>query len=230
MIIGGLQKVSLIDYPGHVSCVVFFAGCNFRCVYCQNPELVLPELIRPALSEEEFFAFLRKRVGKLDGVVLCGGEPTFQKGIVEFAERVKSMGFKVKLDTNGYFPDVLERMIEKGLVDYVAMDVKAPLEKYSEIVKVPVDISRIVRSIDIVMNSDIDYEFRTTVYPALTLEDFKRIGELIRGAEFFTLEQFSNRKVLSEEAKRMSPYPVSFLFEIKKLMENYVKVCRVVNI
>ncbi|OQX50761.1 MAG: anaerobic ribonucleoside-triphosphate reductase activating protein [Candidatus Cloacimonas sp. 4484_209] len=133
MKIGGFQKVSLIDYPGKICAIVFTRGCNFRCPYCHNPELVLPENYSPLIPEEEIFSFLEKRRGKLDAVEITGGEPTLQEDLTEFIRKIKEMGFLVKLDTNGSFPSVLEKVIYSGLVDYIAMDVKAPLEKYRQV-------------------------------------------------------------------------------------------------
>ncbi|HDD35464.1 MAG TPA: anaerobic ribonucleoside-triphosphate reductase activating protein, partial [Candidatus Desulfofervidus auxilii] len=134
MYIGGFQKISLSDYPGKISCVIFTAGCNFRCVYCYNRPLVLKEYFPPPIPFEEIEIYLKKRKGLIDAVVFCGGEPTVQPDLIEYMEKVKKMGFSIKLDTNGALPGVIVKCIEKKLVDYIAMDVKAPLEKYNEIV------------------------------------------------------------------------------------------------
>jgi pyruvate formate lyase activating enzyme len=133
MKIGGLQKFSLLDYPGKISAVVFTQGCNFRCPYCHNPELVDPERFQECIPEDEIFAFLETRRGKLEAVTVTGGEPTIQNGLSSFVRRIKDMGFMVKLDTNGSRPEVLEELIRHKLIDYIAMDIKAPLEKYEAV-------------------------------------------------------------------------------------------------
>jgi len=139
MIIGGLQRFSLIDYPGKISAILFTRGCNFRCPYCHNPELVDPQRYAEPWQEEEYWAFLQSRTQKLDAVVVTGGEPTLQEDLEPFLEKIRKMGFLIKLDTNGSNPDVLKDLLSANLVDYIAMDIKAPLEKYSEVAKVPID-------------------------------------------------------------------------------------------
>jgi pyruvate formate lyase activating enzyme len=163
MRIGGLQKFSLIDYPGRISAIVFTQGCNFRCPYCHNPELVDPVQYGPVLPEEEVISFLEKRRGKLDAVTMTGGEPTLQPDLDRFLQEIKKMGYLIKLDTNGSMPDTLERLIHAGLVDYLAMDVKGPLKKYGQIAGTEVQTRKIRKSIALIANSGIDHEFRTTV-------------------------------------------------------------------
>ncbi len=211
--IGGIVKFTLIDYPKHRACSIFFQGCNFRCGFCHNPELVERGL--GTLSEEEVLEFLKNRRKWLNGVVLLGGEPTIQDDIVEFAEKVKKIGYDIKLDTNGSNPKVIEELIEKKLVDYIAMDVKAPLDKYSEIVGVNVDVKKIIRSIEIIKNSGIEHEFRTTVIPTLRKEDILKIAEIVKPSPYY-LQQFKNEKTLRDEYKRLNPYPREFLEEIAK--------------
>ena len=162
MNIGGFIKVSLIDYPGKVSSVIFTQGCNFRCYYCHNPELVYPDLFSESMKLEEIFSFLRNRRGLIDGVVFCGGEPTLQKDLFEVVVEIKNMGYLVKIDTNGSNPEVLEKVLP--FVDYVAMDIKAPLDGvlYQEICKAKVDISKIRKSMELLRKSNKKYEFRTT--------------------------------------------------------------------
>ena len=221
MNIAGLLKTSLLDFPEHISCVVFTQGCNLRCPYCQNPELV--EMEGNLMPKDMFFDFLKTRKKVLEGVVITGGEPLLQKDLKEFILKVKELGFKVKLDTNGCFPERLKELILEGIIDYIAMDVKAPLEKYSEIAGVNVDSKLIKKSIEIIKNSGITYEFRTTVYPELEEWDFESIGKLIQGAERCFLQQFRNEKTLSKEAAEKSPYTEEKLWKIKKIMEKYVK-------
>ncbi len=223
MLILGWQKTSVIDYPGHVTTIVFTGGCNFRCPYCHNPELVLPEKMSglTRILEEEFFNWLVSRKGKVDAVEVTGGEPTLQNDLEIFIRKIKDMKFKVKLDSNGTNPGVLERLMKDELVDYVAMDIKAPLRRYSEIVGVDVDIGKIARSKELIMDMAKDYEFRTTVFPMLDIKDFKDIGEFIRGAKRYYLQQFRNKGTLSADS--VVPYPGSKLLEFADIVRPYVK-------
>ena len=191
MNIGYLQKSSLIDYPGKISAIIFTQGCNFRCGYCHNPELVDPALFSEPVAHDGIFAFLKKRTGKLDAVVITGGEPTMHKALPAFAAAIKDLGYLVKLDTNGTNPKVLSGMIAKGTIDYIAMDVKAPLEKYDEVVGARVDNDAVIASMNMIMGSSVDYEFRTTlVQDLLVPEDIVMIGEQIRGAMLYVLQRF----------------------------------------
>mgnify|MGYP000073554294 CR=1 FL=1 len=194
MKIGGFQKFSLIDYPGKISCIIFTRGCNFRCFGCHNPELVYPEIFITPLKEEILFEFLKKRKGKLEAVVITGGEPTIQPDLAEFIEKIKKMDYSVKLDTNGSNPDVLEKIIENKLVDYIAMDIKAPPEKYSSLIGRDIVLSSIFKSIRIIENSSIEYEFRTTFVPSLLSEDdILKIKKMIKDEERYRIQRF--RKV-----------------------------------
>ncbi|MFA7658973.1 MAG: anaerobic ribonucleoside-triphosphate reductase activating protein [Candidatus Gastranaerophilaceae bacterium] len=189
--IGGLQKSSLIDYPEKISAIIFTQGCNFRCPYCHNPELIEGKMEKERGNREQILEFLNSRKDKLDGVVITGGEPTLQKSLPEFIKQIKDMGFLVKLDTNGTNPEMLRQLLDKNLIDYVAMDIKAPLEKYSEVVCSKVDTKNILKSIEILKNSNIDYEFRTTVVKSqLSHADFEKIGEIIKGADKYYLQKF----------------------------------------
>ena len=197
MKIGGFQKVSLIDYPGRISAVVFTQGCNFRCPFCHNPELVDPERFANRIPEPEILAFLEKRKGRLDAVVITGGEPTLQSELIPFTIHLRAMGYLIKLDTNGALPDVLEDLLGRKLLDYVAMDIKAPLERYGEVTKTKTDGERIRRSISLIMGSGIDYEFRTTaVRSLLGPQELEAIGRLIPGAKRFVLQKFVPTKTL----------------------------------
>ena len=190
-IISGIKKTSLLDYPDKISAIVFTQGCNFRCGYCHNPGLLQVNSKKDIYSVDVFFEFLKNRVGKLDGVVITGGEATLQKDLIPFMQEVKKLGFLIKLDTNGYRPDVVQDVINQGLVDYFAMDIKAPLDKYSFVTNVDIDTDKIFKSIDLIMKSNIPYEFRTTVMKSqLTYEDFEKIGELIKGADRYYLQKF----------------------------------------
>ncbi len=183
MRIGGFQKVSLIDYPGKVSAVVFTQGCNFRCSFCHNTELVIPSCFQAPLSQEEIASFLLTRVGKLQGVVVTGGEPTIQEGLEEFLSRLRTMGFSIKLDTNGTRPDVIRALLQKKLLDFVAMDVKGPLNRYGELTGVRVNVERVLESIELIKRSGIEFQFRTTlVKPLITPEEILSTAELVGDA------------------------------------------------
>ena len=170
MKIVGFEKSSLIDYPGKISAVVFTQGCNFRCSYCHNPQLVYPHLFTQLLSIDGIFEFLEIRKKLLDAVTISGGEPTLQRGLIPFIERIKNMGFLVKLDTNGSMPDILKEILTNGLIDFVAMDIKAPFEKYDRVCDVGVCIIKIKESIRMIEASGISFQFRTT-YDTDLLED-----------------------------------------------------------
>jgi len=226
VLLGGLQKVTLIDYPGKVSATVFTIGCNFRCPFCHNPELVFPDIggATGSVSEKEFFEFLKKRKGKLDGICITGGEPTIQKDILDFMAKIKKMGFLVKLDTNGTRPDVLKKAFEENLVDFVAMDIKNCLDKYDKTNGVEADLDRIKLSVDLIKNSGKGYEFRTTVVPGLhELKDFDKIGMWLEGSESYALQKFRNEGKLLDE-KFLEKYKNKKeldLKKVKKRMEKY---------
>lgn len=218
-IIGGIQRTSLLDFPDKISAIVFTQGCNFNCGYCHNPDLLNSK--KDIYSTDVFFEFLDKRKGKLDGVVITGGEATLQPDLIPFIKEVKARGFLVKLDTNGYRPDVLEKAL--SFVDYVAMDIKAPLEKYSEITKTEIDVQKIKKSIELLQTSNITYEFRTTVMKSqLNYEDFKKIGDLIKGTENYFLQKFEAKTTINDETlKNEVSYSNSEFNEIIKLLKEY---------
>lgn len=226
MRLGGLQRSSLIDYPGKVCAIVFTVGCNFHCPYCHNPELV--DETAEEISEEDFFRFLESRKGLLDAVSITGGEPTLHNDLVIFIHRIKQMGFLVKLDSNGTNPEVLRSLIDHKLVDYVAMDIKSPLPKYSETVARPVDLEHIKESINLLREGKVAYEFRTTVVKALLPpEDFPSIGELINGADVYYLQKFIPTKLLNPAFHKKVTYSDAEFEELRQMMENYVKVCQI---
>jgi pyruvate formate lyase activating enzyme len=207
MHVKGWVKSSLIDYPGRIAASLFCGGCNFRCPNCHNADLVLQPRALPDVPDDEIWGFLEKRVGLLDGVVLSGGEPTLQEDLLVSAARLHEMGFLVKLDTNGYRPDVLRSMIDEGLVDYVAMDIKAPLSKYELATGVALDVSRIQRSIDLLLVHEIDYEFRTTVVPGILAEDdVVQIAQLVAGARHYCVQQFVPHNTLDPHLSKLAPY------------------------
>ena len=220
MLIGGLQKVTLIDYPGKVAATVFLTGCNFRCPYCYSSEVVLPETIKdqPRISEKVFFDFLKERQGLLEGVVLCGGEPTISENLPQFCKKIKEMGYLVKLDTNGSNPEMLKELINNNLIDYVAMDIKAPKDKYDFYSGNKADIKKIKKSVEILKQGKIDFEFRTTVAPGLKESDFLEIANWIGGenVKYFLQEFNSQKPVLNPEILKL---PVLEREEIEKAIE-----------
>lgn len=200
MKISGLQKLTLLDYPGKIACTVFTPGCNFRCPFCHNASLVT-KIDDDYMNTEQFFDLLKKRTGVLQGVCITGGEPTLQGDLTEFMAEIKDLGYSLKLDTNGYRPDVLEKVIEKGLADYVAMDIKNSLNKYGVTVGIDnFDTAPIEKSVDILKNSNIDYEFRTTVVDELhTIEDIEEIAKWIKGCKRYFLQCFVDSGDLIKE-------------------------------
>jgi pyruvate formate lyase activating enzyme len=220
MKIGGLQKVSLNDYPGRICATVFTQGCNFRCPYCHNPELVDPGQYGPVIPEEEVLSFLDKRRGKLEAVTVTGGEPTLQKGLETFLGELKNMNYLVKLDTNGSRPDTLSTLIDGRLVDYIAMDIKGPLKKYGRMASVKVDVSQIKRSIELITTSGIEHEFRTTVVRSqLDLEDLLSMGKIIRRARLYVLQTFIARKTLDRAFHSETAYTPDELSAIREVLE-----------
>ncbi|MDO9528821.1 MAG: anaerobic ribonucleoside-triphosphate reductase activating protein [Syntrophales bacterium] len=222
MNIGGLQKVSLIDYPEKICAVLFVQGCNFRCPFCHNPELVDPDRYHDCIPEEELFSFLEKRRGKLDAVNITGGEPTIQPDLVEFVERVKGMSYLVKIDTNGSRPEVLKKLIDRGLLDYIAMDVKAPLMRYREITGSDIKPAIIKQSIKMIMDSGIEYEFRTTVVKSLLdKNDLRKIAGTIKDARLYVLQKFVPSKSLDEKFLSETTYSDEDFEAMKEKLKNY---------
>ena len=194
MNICGYQKTTLLDYPGHVAATIFTGGCNFRCPFCHNSDLVVNSTMSPCISQEEIFAFLKKRKNVLSGICITGGEPTLQTNLSEFIKKVRSLGYKIKLDTNGYRPDVISSLLEDNLLDYIAMDIKAGLSNYAKVSGIPnLDTSKIKESISIIENSGIDYEFRTTVVKELhNRQDFLEISEMLSSSSSYFIQSFKD--------------------------------------
>ena len=191
MKICGLNKTTLLDYPGCVAATVFVGGCNFRCPFCHNGDLVLCSGEMQGYGEEEILAFLTKRKNVLEGVCITGGEPMLYKDLPDFIGKIKKLGYQVKLDTNGSHPKMLKKIVENGLVDYVAMDIKAPLVTYEKVCGVPVDIADIKESVEFLKEGKVAYEFRTTVVRELhTKEDILEIGKWISGADNYYLQNY----------------------------------------
>lgn len=192
MRIYGLNKTTLLDYPGHVAATIFLGGCNFRCPFCQNGDLVLRPESQPVIEEEEVYSFLEKRKGILSGVCITGGEPTLDKDLSTGIGRIKKMGYLVKLDTNGYRPEMIRELLAEGLLDYIAMDVKNCMEHYGETAGCGhINLNKIRESINLIKNSGIDYEFRTTVVKELhSDENMIKLGKEIEGAKAYFLQEY----------------------------------------
>jgi pyruvate formate lyase activating enzyme len=226
--IGGLQKTTLIDFPGRPAATVFLSGCNLRCPWCYSPELVLPQEIKnqPEISQKEFFEFLEGKKGLLDGVVVCGGEPSLNEDLPEFLAKIKNMGFLVKLDTNGTNPAMLQKIIGQKLVDYLAMDVKLPKEKYRE--TLGIDPEDIGESIATIKKSGIDYQFRTTVVPGIhNKEDILNIAKWLAPAKAYCLQNFRPEKTLDVKFREIKPFPEAFFKEIQKEISSLFENCQV---
>jgi len=227
MLIGGFTKFSLIDYPGYTCAIIFMQGCNLRCPYCQNPELVIPEKFTEEIPIEEIIEFLKKRVGMLDAVEFTGGEPTTQSDLIEIAETIKNMGFTIKIDTNGTNPEAINEGLKKGVIDYIAMDIKASMDRYEEITQVNIDKEKIKRSIEIIMNRAPGYEFRVTVIKNFhNKEEIEKIGQLVIGAKKFYLQRAQFVKTVKEGFKR-EQFSESELEEFRNILLKYVKTCQI---
>ena len=224
MQIAGLQKSSLVDYPSKIAAVVFTLGCNFRCPYCHNPNILTAVSTNKLFDEAAVFDFLKTRKGKIDAVVVSGGEPTLQKDIGDFFKKLKELGFLTKLDTNGSSPKILEYLIKEELLNYVAMDIKAPIEKYKEIARVNIDTNNILKSIGILKNSKIGYEFRTTtVKSQLSFEDFENIGKMLCCTENYYLQKFKPDITLNPDFAKEKTYSDEEFLKIKTMLLKYIK-------
>lgn len=224
MHIGGLQKMTLLDYPGMVACTVFLDGCNFRCPFCHNPDLVVAPKPEPVVSEREFFAFLSQREGFLDGVCITGGEPMLNRELVPFIKGIRDRGFLVKLDTNGSFPDRLQHLVTSRLVDYVAMDIKNSKEHYGTTIGLPsYDTKGVERSVAILMEGDVPYEFRTTLVREFhTGEDMHAIGEWLKGCRALYLQSFlDSGNLLGNEV--MTAFSAGEMDSYKNLLKRYIE-------
>ncbi|MGC8629273.1 MAG: anaerobic ribonucleoside-triphosphate reductase activating protein [Candidatus Micrarchaeia archaeon] len=235
MEIGGFLSLSLLDYPGKLASVVFTIGCNFRCWFCQNRDLVLKNYNNLAVyKEEEVMEKIASAKGMIDGVAITGGEPTIQHDLPEFLKKIKDMGLLVKLDTNGSNPDMLESLIKNKLVDFVAMDVKAPFAKYNEQIGAYSEslVAHIKKSIKLIMESGLDYEFRTTALPTFSKDDFLEIAKQVKGAKLYSLQQYDNANILDESKKGIMPLTAEYLKEIQNQIQasGLVERCEIKNI
>jgi len=231
MLFGGIQKSSLIDYPGKLSCVIFLSGCNFDCHYCHNPSLARGCTERRDLMEHDnLYRFLDQRRGFLDGVVISGGEPTLQKNLYKLCENIKKLGYSVKLDTNGSRPEDLKRLLEHGLVDYVAMDIKTEPEKYRHLISGDFNTDDLLTSIVTIMNSSPEYEFRTTCARGFVDERvIENIARLIKGADFYALQSVSHTEILHPEFfnGEESGLDLTAMERLKSIAEPWVKACAI---
>lgn len=229
MLIGGLQKLSLIDYPGKLAATVFTVGCNFHCPFCHNSDLVLPEKIKnhPLIAEKDFFKFLKTKKGLLEGVCITGGEPTIHNDLADFIAEIKELGFLVKLDTNGSNPNVLKDLIKNDMVDYLAMDIKAPLKKYPQLAKSKINLKNIDESAGVVRGAP-DYEFRTTVVPSIiNKEGLLAIAHWLQDSRKYFLQQFVPQKTIDSAFEKMNPYPEQKLKEFCQMLQPYFETCQV---
>lgn len=222
MLISGFEKNTLLDYPGKVASIVFTHGCNLRCSYCHNPELVIEECKRDFLIEDNtVLDYLKEREGLIDALVITGGEPTLQRDLISFIEKVKDLNLLVKVDTNGVYTDTIRKIIKKGIVDYWAMDVKYPSEYYEEY---DIDTESIKGSIEAIMNSGKEYEFRTTYVKGIhSIEDAKSIGELISGAQNYYIQNFRKGKTIDTSLNNTNSFTQEELERIKDNVSKYVE-------
>jgi len=248
MLIGGLEKLTLIDYPGKVAAIVFTSGCNFRCQFCYNPMLVWPSKEmesakskntaghprsreqdnNPSLySEDDLFHFLTNRAGKLDGVVITGGEPTLHQDLPEFIKKIKDLGYAVKLDTNGTNPAMIKKLLKSKLIDYIAMDLKAPENKYQLVTGTAVNFQKIKESVKIIRQCGLPYEFRTTILPVLlSAKDVNNMGKLLKGAAKWYLQKFkADTELVNPKFKAEKPYSDKEMDDLATIGKKYVKFC-----
>ncbi len=227
MKIGGFQKTSLLDYPDRISAIVWTSGCNFRCPFCYNKSLALGTA--DLFPEEEILSFLSKRRTMLEGVVISGGEPFLQEDLVDFIKKIKDLRLLVKVDTNGAFPERLAGLLERHLVDYIAMDVKAPKEKYSQLTGAKIDVAKIEESVELLKTKAPAYEFKTTFIPELlTKEDIIEIAQWLKGADAYFLQQFKIKTpLLSSTLETTVPYPREYLLDTLKEIKPFYKRCAI---
>ena len=229
MKIAGIQKLSMVDYPGKMACTVFFAGCNFRCPYCHNSSLVLPEPDQSYMDEDEVLGFLKKRQGLLDGVCITGGEPLLQgENLIPFIKRIREFGYAVKLDTNGTFPELLKKLCNQGLIDYVAMDIKNSRENYEKAIGKNVlqqesILDKVQESARYLMEGTVDYEFRTTLVKGIhTSQDIADIVDWIGGAKIWYLQNFKDSgAILSPNSCKMGPFSENEIELFEKIAKEH---------
>jgi len=225
--IKGIQKLSLIDYPGKLCATIFLGGCNFRCPFCYNSMLVLEPEALPTIPEREVLKLLMERRGFLDGICVGGGEPTIHRELPQFLYKVKSLGLLVKLDTNGSRPWMLEDLLKRSLVDYVAMDIKVPLRRYKEVVGREIPLSAIYQSIRLLRRGRVDYEFRTTVVPGIVSEsDLIEIADFLKGSKRYVIQQFRPVNTINPSLMEVKPYSKEELQRFREQIFHYFGECK----
>ena len=230
MLIGGLQPVTLLDYPQKVAAIIFTIGCNMRCPFCYNPSLVLADGIKrlSLISERDIITFLKKRIKYLDGVVITGGEPTLQNDLLSFCQKLKKIGYLIKLDTNGLRPHVLKKLFDDDLVDYIAMDIKGSKDNYNKSAGIKVDYNHIKKSIKLIINSKFPHEFRTTLVRGLhTKDDVVEISQMVSGADKYFLQSFRKNKDLVGQNFSGQIFSAKIMAEFKNIAAPYVDVCEI---
>jgi pyruvate formate lyase activating enzyme len=233
MQITAVNKFTLLDYPGKIAAIIFTAGCNMRCGYCHNSQFVLPEKIKELSNHfipfKSVVKFLKSRQEFIDGVVISGGEPTIQIDLVDKIKMIKEMGFLVKIDTNGTNPSVLETLIKQKLIDYIAMDLKSSADSYNDICGTNIDIANIKKSVKLILTNKIDYEFRSTILPKYhSLQTLSKMGELIKGAKLWALQNFRNISVLDKEFKNFPEFTTKEITELQQALVKLKLVERIV--
>jgi pyruvate formate lyase activating enzyme len=226
MKIKGFIKTTFIEYPGKIASMIFLPGCNFRCSFCFNPELILESDKIEDVNEKEVFDFLASQKKWIDAVVISGGEPTLHEDLIDFIEKIKKLGFLVRIYTNGTNPKVLKKLINEKLIDSIAMDIKAPLteEKYEKITNTKEFLKNVKESISLIMNSSLDYEFRTTVVPSLhSDEDVEEIAKYIKGAKLFILQKFLPENALDDKLKKLKTQSDEEMQRLADIAQRYVK-------
>ncbi len=227
MLIGGLQKTTLLDYPDKIAATIFTIGCNFRCSFCHNPDIV--KGIAKVLATDDVLNFLKGRRKILDAVCITGGEPTIQRGLLSFVRNLKALGYLVKLDTNGTNSELLQKLIDRKMIDYVAMDIKAPWSKYAQVTCRKIDLPEIKKSVTIIKNSGIAHEFRSTILPSLhTPEDIVAMAEQVKGADKYFLQQFVVAgKLVDNSFLQEKSYTKKQLNEIIVPLKDWFRVIKV---
>ncbi len=229
MKISGFQKTSLIDYPGHIVSIIFTQGCSFKCPYCHNSDLIYPDSKnKEYFSIEYIYSFIKNRKGLIDGVSITGGEPTLQPDLYDFITKVKSMGLKIKLDTNGSNPQVLKNLFIENQLDYIAMDVKTSLFDYENIINTKINIDSIMASIALIQDSTIPYEFRTTVVPGLhDIEQMKEIAVLLKGSKKYFIQNFKAKNTFDTDYMQYNGFPPDKLEEFKEICIPYINMVEI---
>lgn len=222
--IKGFTPTSLTDWPGKISAVIFLPRCNFRCHYCYNPEFINDSDKLPDIEDDVIFSYLEKKRKWIDGVVMLGGEPTIHPKFMDIVRKVKSMNLGVAVHTNGTTPDIVKKLIEEKLADYFAMDIKAPFDDYKKVIDAEIDVKKVEKSAKMIMDSGVDYEFRTTVVPDLIdVKDIAKIGNDLKGAKKYFIQQFKPGNTLDPKYQRKKVYLIPELQELKAEAEKYFK-------